>query len=119
MSQPGDTGATGSKETTDIQQALRLLMEDRHQHEEEIVAERRQLVEEVAAKHDRQEWETQRRLQEMQQHVESLLKVVKKTQEASGGTTSGAGSSHGEIGAKVSKLSGTTTSRPTSRCLRE
>ena len=41
----------------------------------------------------------------MQQHVESLLKAVEKTQEASGGPTSGAGSSHGEKEAKVSKLS--------------
>ena len=105
MSQPGDTDATGSEETTDIQQVLRLLMEDRRKREEEIAAERRQREEEVAAERERQDRETQRRLQEMQQHVESLLKVVEKTQEASGGPTSGAGSSHGEKEAKVSKLS--------------
>lgn len=40
--------------------------------------------EEVAAEHKRQEQEAERRLQEMQQHVESLLKVIRKTQEASG-----------------------------------
>ena len=37
----------------------------------------------------------------MQQHVESLLQVVSRTQEA----TSGAGSSHGDKEAEVSKLS--------------
>ena len=41
----------------------------------------------------------------MQQHVESLLKVVERTQEASSGYGLGAGSFHGEKEAKVSKLS--------------
>ncbi len=78
---------------------------ERRQREEEIAAERRQREEEAAAERERQERETNRRLQEMQQHVESLLKVVERTQEASGGPTSGAGSSRGEKEAKVSKLS--------------
>ena len=116
MSEAGQTGATGSEATTDIQQILQLLIEDRRKREEEIAAERRQREEdiarerrqreeEVAAERERQERETERRLQVMQQHVESLLKVVEKTQEASGGPTSGAGSSHGEKEAKVWKLS--------------
>ena len=40
----------------------------------------------------------------MHQHMESLLKVVEKTQETSGGPTLEAGSSHGEE-EKVLKLS--------------
>ena len=105
MSETGQTGATMSEATTDVQQVLQLLLEDRRKREEEIAAERRQREEEVAAERERQERETNRRLQEMQQHVESLLKVVERTQEASGGPTSGAGSSRGEKEAKVSKLS--------------
>ena len=41
----------------------------------------------------------------MHQHVESLLKVIEKTQETSGGPTLEAGSSHGEEEEKVLKLS--------------
>ena len=85
MSGTEQTGAGGTGMTTDIQQVLQLLMEDRRKQEEEI-----------AAKRERQEREMERRLQEMQQHVKSLLQVVSKTQEASGGPTSGAGSSHGD-----------------------
>ena len=105
MSESGQAGGSGASAPTDLQQVLQLLMEDRRQREEEIAAERRQREEEVAAERERQERETNRRLQEMQQHVESLLKVVERTQEASGGPTSGAGSSRGEKEAKVSKLS--------------
>ena len=35
MSEAGQTGATGSKVTTDIQQVLQLLIEDRRKHKEE------------------------------------------------------------------------------------
>ena len=70
-----EAGRTG---TVDVQQVLQMLLEDRRQREVE----------------------TERRLQEMQQHVESLLKVVEKTTSGSG---SGAGGSH-ESEAKVSKL---------------
>ena len=41
----------------------------------------------------------------MQQHVESLLQVVGRTQEVRSGHSLGAGSSHGDKEAKVSKLS--------------
>ena len=66
-----------------------MLLEDRRKREEEIAAER-----------ERQERETERRLQEMQKHIDSLLKVVEKTTSGSG---SGAGGPH-ENDAKVSKL---------------
>ncbi len=87
--QTGTAAEAGQTGTVDVQQVLQMLMEDRRQREEEIAAERRQR-EEV----------TERRLQEMQQHVESLLRVVEKTTSGSG---SGAGGSH-ESEAKVSKL---------------
>ena len=70
-----EAGRTG---TVDVQQVLQMLLEDRRQREVE----------------------TERRLQEMQQHVESLLKVVEKT---TSGLGLGAGGSH-EGEAKVSKL---------------
>ena len=76
--QTGTAAEAGQTGTVDVQQVLQMLMEDRRQREEE----------------------TERRLQEMQQHVESLLRVVEKTTSGSG---SGAGGSH-ESEAKVSKL---------------
>ena len=91
----GETAQTGTAaeavraETVDIQQVLQMLLEDRRKREEEIAAER-----------ERQERETERRLQEMQKHVDSLLKVVEKTTSGSG---LGAGAPY-ENDAKVSKL---------------
>ena len=93
MSESGQAGGSGASAPTDLQQVLQLLMEDRRQREE-IAVERRQ-----------REEETERRLREMQQHVESLLQVVSRTQEARSGHTLGAGSSRGDKEAKVSKLS--------------
>ena len=98
MSESEQAGGSGASAPTDLQQVLQLLMEDRH-HREEIVAERRQREEDIDSKRRQREEETERRLREMQQHVESLLQVARS------GHTSGAGSSHGDKEAKVSKLS--------------
>ena len=78
-------------------------MEDRRQREKEIAAERRQREDIARERHQREE-ETERRLREMQQHIESLLQVVGTTQEVRSGHTLGVGSSHGDNEAKVSKL---------------
>ena len=94
MSESGQAGRSGFSARADLQQVLQLLMEDRRQREEDIARERRQ-----------HEEETERRLREMQQHVESLLQVAGRTQEARSGHKLGAGSSHGDKEAKVSKLS--------------
>ena len=104
MSESGQAGGSGASAPTDLQQVLQLLMEDRHQRED-IAAERRQREEDIARERRHREEETERRLREMQQDVESLLQVVGRTQEARSGHTSGAGSSHGDKEAKVSKLS--------------
>ena len=79
-------------------------MEDRHQREKEIAAEWHQREEDIARERHQREEETERRLGEMQQHIESLLQVVGTTQEVRSGHTLGAGSSHGDNEAKVSKL---------------
>ena len=105
MSESGQASGSGASAPTDLQQVLQLLMEDRRQLEEEIAAERRQREEDIARERRQREEETGRRLREMQQHVESLLQVVGRTQEARSGHTLGAGSSHGDKEAKVSKLS--------------
>ena len=105
MSESGQAGGSGVSAPTDLQQVLQLLMEDRRQREEEIAAERRQREEDIARERRQREEETERRLREMQQHVDSLLQVVGRTQEARGGHSLGAGSSHGDKEAKVSKLS--------------
>ena len=76
--QTGTAAEAGRTGTVDVQQVLQMLLEDRRQREEE----------------------TERRLREMQQHVDSLLRVVEKTTSGSG---LGAGGSH-ESEAKVSKL---------------
>ena len=94
MSESEQAGESGTSAPTDLQQFLQLLMEDRCQRDKDIARERRQ-----------REEETERRLQEKQQHVDSLLQVVSRSQEATSGHTSGAGSSHGDKEAKVSKLS--------------
>ena len=85
---------TVRNETMDVQQVLQMLMEDRRKREEEIAAER-----------ERQERETERRLQEMQKHVDALLKVVERSHEGTGGAkreTRGAGDDK-EV--KLTKLS--------------
>ena len=74
----GTAADTGRTETVDVQQLLQMLLEDRRLCEQE----------------------TERRLREMQQHVDSLLRVVEKT---TSGPGLGAGGSH-ESEAKVSKL---------------
>ena len=76
--QTGTAAEAGRTGTVDVQQVLQMLLEDRRQREQE----------------------TERRLQEMQQHVDSLLRVVEKT---TSGLGLGAGGSH-ESEAKVSKL---------------
>ena len=76
--QTGTAAEAGRTGTVDVQQVLQMLLEDRRQREQE----------------------TERRLREMQQHVDSLLRVVEKTTSGSG---LGAGGSH-ESEAKVSKL---------------
>ncbi len=58
----GTAAEAGRTETVDVQQVLQMLLEDRRQREAE----------------------TERRLQEMQQHVDSLLRVVEKTTSGSG-----------------------------------
>ena len=88
MSESGQAGGSGASAPTDLQQVLQLLMEDHRQREE------------IAAELCQQEEETERRLREMQQYVESLLQVVGRTQEA----MSGVGSSRGDKEAKVSKV---------------
>ena len=55
--QTGTAAEAGRTGTVDVQQVLQMLLEDRRQREVE----------------------TERRLQEMQQHVESLMRVVEKT----------------------------------------
>ena len=47
MAESGQAGGSGASAPTDLRQVLQLLMEDRRQREEEIVAERRQWVEET------------------------------------------------------------------------
>ena len=59
---------------------------------------------EVAAERERQEREAERRLREMQQHLESLLKVVRRTQEASSGSVLWAASSQGDQEVKLTRL---------------
>lgn len=87
--QTGTAAEAGRTEAVDVQQVLQMLQEDRHEREEETTAER-----------ERQKGKTERRLQKMQKHVDSLLKVVEKT---TSGLGLGAGSPH-ENEAKVSKL---------------
>lgn len=60
---------------------------------------------EVAAERKRQEREAERRLREMQQLLESLLKVVRNIQEASSGPVLGAASSQGDQKVKLIRLS--------------
>ena len=60
-------------------------MDDCRKQEEEIVAERRQCEQEAATERVRQERETERCLQELQKHVDALLKVVERSHEGSSG----------------------------------
>ena len=76
MSETGHSQASGpeTEAVGDIQKVLQMLLDDRRKREEEITAERRQREQEAAAERKRQERETVRRLQEMQKHVDALLR---------------------------------------------
>ena len=115
MSETGhaQASATETEVTGDVQKVLQMLLEDRRKREEEIAAERRQREQEAAAEREqeaaaereRQERETEKRLQEMQKHVDALLKVVEKSHEETSGLKKGARSAGDDKDVKLTKLS--------------
>ena len=60
----------------DIQQCLKLLMEDRQKREEEIAAERAEQEQRYQEERQRRERETEERMKLMQGHIEGLMKMV-------------------------------------------
>ena len=108
MSETGHTqaSATETEVTGDVQKVLQMRLEDRHKHEEK--AKRRLL--------ERQERETERRLQEMQKHVAALLKVVEKSHEETSGIKK-VWSADDDKEVKLTKLSDSNDVEPTSPLL--
>ena len=76
----------------DIQKVLQMLLADRRDWEEEIAAER-------------EKQETERRLQEMQKHLDALLKVVKRSHEWTSGAKREARSAVDGKEVRLTKLS--------------
>ena len=60
----------------DIQQCLKLLMEDRQKREEEIAAERAEREQRYQEERQRREREMEERMKLMQGHIEGLMKMV-------------------------------------------
>ena len=96
MSETGHSQASGleTEGAGDIQKVLQMLLDDRRKREEEIAAER-----------ERQERETERRLQEMQKHVDALLKVVERSHEGASGAKREARGAGDEKEVRLTKLS--------------
>ena len=69
------------------------------------MAERRQREQEAAAEREQQERETKRRLQEIQKHVDVLLKVVERSHEGTGGTKRETWGADDDKRVKLTKLS--------------
>ena len=107
MSETGHSQASGleTEGAGDMQKVLQMLLDDRRKREEEIAAERRQRGQEAAAERERQERETERRLQEMQNHVDALLKVVERSHEGASGAKRGARGAGDEKEVRLTKLS--------------